>query len=145
MLFNPSRDEARRFFIQTWQKHLQAQPLADLEAVLVDVLIAHPEYHSFLSNDYLDHDWPPEHGDTNPFLHLSLHLALAEQLSIDQPAGVRALYQQLHAKHNDAHRALHDMLDCLAEMIWQAQRNHTQPDPAVYLDGIRQKLGIIRQ
>lgn len=145
MLFNPSRDEARRFFIQTWQKHQQDQPLADLEAVLVDVLIAHPEYHQFLSNDYLDHDWPPEHGDTNPFLHLSLHLALAEQLSIDQPAGVRALYQQLHAKAGDPHRALHDMLDCLAEMIWQAQRNQTQPDPAVYLDGIRQKLGIIRQ
>ncbi|WP_297573247.1 DUF1841 family protein [uncultured Deefgea sp.] len=144
MLFNPSRDEARRFFIQTWQKHQQNQTLADLEAVLVDVLMAHPEYHSYLSIDYLDHDWPPEHGDTNPFLHLSLHLALAEQLSIDQPAGVRQLYQQLHQQQGDAHKALHIMLDCLAEMIWQAQRNQTQPDPAIYLAGIRRHLGLFQ-
>ena len=142
MLFNPSRDEARRFFIQTWHKHQLGQPLADLEAVLIDVLIAHPEYHPFLSQDYLDHDWPPEHGDTNPFLHLSLHLALAEQLAIDQPAGVRALYVPDTGSVDYGHRALHVMLDCLAEMIWQAQRNQTQPDPAIYLNGIRKRLGI---
>ena len=142
MLFNPSRDQARRFFIQTWQKHQQGQQLAQLEAVLVDVLIAHPEYHVFLTEDYIDHDWPPEHGDTNPFLHLSLHLAVAEQLGIDQPAGVRQLYNQLHSRHGDAHKALHDMIECLGEMIWQAQRNQSAPDPAVYLDGLRQRLGI---
>ncbi|WP_273431013.1 DUF1841 family protein [Chitinibacter tainanensis] len=144
MLFNPSRDQARRFFIHSWQKHQQGLHLEDLEAVVVDVLLAHPEYHAFLSEDYIDRDWPPEHGDTNPFLHLSLHLAIAEQLSIDQPAGVRALYQQLHAQHNDAHKALHDMLECLGEMIWQAQRNQSAPDPAIYLDGLRQRIKLIR-
>ncbi|WP_156129000.1 DUF1841 family protein [Chitinibacter sp. ZOR0017] len=144
MLFNPSRDQARRFFIHSWQKHQQGLHLEDLEAVVVDVLLAHPEYHAYLSEDYIDRDWPPEHGDTNPFLHLSLHLAIAEQLSIDQPAGVRALYQQLHAQHNDAHKALHDMLECLGEMIWQAQRNQSAPDPAIYLDGLRQRIKLVR-
>ncbi|MBE9610157.1 DUF1841 family protein [Chitinilyticum litopenaei] len=141
-MFNPSREEARRFFIHAWQKHLRNQPLADLEAVVVDILEAHPEYHGFLSEDYLDRDWPPEHGDTNPFLHLSLHLAIAEQLAIDQPAGVRGLYNELHARHGDAHKALHDMLECLGEMLWQAQRTQSAPDPAVYLNGLRQRLGL---
>ncbi|WP_211230948.1 DUF1841 family protein [Chitinilyticum aquatile] len=139
MLFNPSREEARRFFINTWQKHLHGQALADLEAIVVDILEAHPEYHRYLQEDYLDRDWPPEHGDTNPFLHISLHLAIAEQLSIDQPPGVRALYGELRTRHGDAHKALHDMLECLGEMMWQAQRQQTQPDPAVYLDGLRQR------
>ncbi len=141
MLFNPTRDEARRFFIDAWQKHTQQAPLTDLERITVGVLLRHPEYQRFLTPDYLDRDWPPEIGETNPFLHISMHLAIEEQLSIDQPAGVRALYQQLCAHYGDEHAALHLMLDGLGEMIWHAQRHGVPPDPNLYLDILRTRLG----
>ncbi|TJZ75693.1 DUF1841 family protein [Chitiniphilus eburneus] len=140
-MFNPSRDEARRFFIESWQKHQAAAPLTDLELMTVGVLLRHPEYHPFLSLDYLDRDWPPEFGETNPFLHVSMHLAIEEQLSIDQPAGVRALHRALCEKLGDEHAALHAMTEGLAEMIWQAQRQGMPPDPDRYLDVLRALVG----
>ncbi|GHD55782.1 DUF1841 family protein [Jeongeupia chitinilytica] len=140
MLFNPSRDEARRFFIQSWQKHTAGAPLADLERIVVAVLLRHPEYHRYLSEDYLDRDWPPEVGETNPFLHLSMHLAIEEQLSIDQPLGVKAQYTALCAACGDEHSAQHQMMDGLGEMIWHAQRSQSAPDPAIYLDILRTKV-----
>lgn len=140
MLFNPSRDEARRFFISVWQKYQSQQTLADIERLTLAILLDHPEYHAHLHEDQVDHDWRPEHGETNPFLHIGMHLAIEEQVSIDQPAGVRALFESLTQKLGDEHAARHAMMDGLGEMIWQAQRNNTAPDPAVYLDILRQKL-----
>ncbi|UXY14825.1 DUF1841 family protein [Chitiniphilus purpureus] len=140
MLFNPSRDQARRFFIESWRKHHAQVPLTDLEKITVGVLLRHPEYHPYLHPDYLDRDWPPELGQTNPFLHLSMHLAIEEQLSIDQPPGVRDLYSGLCRKFGDEHAALHAMSEGLAEMIWQAQRHGTPPDPNHYLDVLRALL-----
>ncbi len=141
MLFTPSRDEARRFFVTVWQKHQTGQALAALERMTLAILLDHPEYQRHLLEDKLDHDWRPEHGETNPFLHIGMHLAIEEQLSIDQPVGVRALYQALCQVLADEHAAKHEMMDGLAEMIWQAQRNHTAPDPAIYLDVLRKKTG----
>ncbi|HWI13021.1 MAG TPA: DUF1841 family protein, partial [Burkholderiales bacterium] len=85
-MFNPSRDEARRFFFDTWSKYRSQAPLTDLEKVALQVILLHPEYHAILGDPdrYLDRDYTPEHGQLNPFLHLSLHLAIEEQLSIDQ-------------------------------------------------------------
>ncbi len=133
-MFSPSRDQARRFLFDAWQKHKDAAPLTDLEKMALAVLLIHPEYHVQLDNPdkYLERDYLPESGETNPFLHLSLHLAIREQLSIDQPRGVVAHYQKLLAKNGDEHAAEHALLECLGEMIWQAQRNRTQPDPAIY-------------
>jgi|SRR5438477_10904354 len=134
-MFTPSRDEARRFFIATWSKYRANAPLSDLEAITVELILKHPEYHGALENEerFVARDYAPEMGDVNPFLHLGLHLAVAEQLSIDQPPGIRAHYKRLTSTRGDEHGALHAIIDCLAEVIWQAQRNGTAPDGALYL------------
>ncbi|XZG69821.1 DUF1841 family protein [Chitinibacteraceae bacterium HSL-7] len=141
MFFNPSRDEARRFFITTWDKHQAGAPLSDLEKLTLAVLIRHPEYHVYLKPDYLDRDWPPEHGTTNPFLHIAMHLSIEEQLSIDQPRGVKALYGELCAHTGDEHDALHLMMDGLGEMLWHAQRHGQPPSPERYFEVLRRHLG----
>lgn len=142
-MFNPTRDQVRQFFFDTWASFRAGRSLSGNEAVALEVMLAHPEYHAMLDNParYLARDYPPELGETNPFLHLSMHVSIAEQLSIDQPAGVRARYQKLLAQHDDAMVAQHDMMDCLAEMIWQAQRNGTAYDPLAYLQCLDAKLG----
>lgn len=140
MLFNPGRDEARRFFITVWQKHLACAPLADLERMTLAILLAHPEYQRHLDEEQLGRDWLPEQGETNPFLHIGMHLAIEEQLSIDQPAGVKMLFGELCRAKGSEHDAQHAMMDGLAEMIWQAQRSGTMPDPSVYLGILRQKV-----
>lgn len=134
-MFNPSRDQARRFFFDAWAKFKTNRALTDLEAMAVEHMGRHPEYHAMLEQPdrYLDRDWPPEMGETNPFLHLSMHLSISEQLTIDQPPGVRAHYQALLSTLGDEHRAQHAVMDCLAEMIWQAQRHNRPPDGAAYL------------
>jgi hypothetical protein len=135
-MFNPSREEVRRFLIDAWRKRRDNLPATPLETVAGEVIAMHPEYHALLDagEDALDRDWLPEHGETNPFLHLSMHLSIREQVSIDQPAGVAAHHTRLTRELGSAAEAEHVMMDCLAEMIWQAQRHHTAPDPAVYLD-----------
>lgn len=140
-MFNPTRDQARRFFFDAWKKHKDAQPLTPLEAMALDTMIAHPEYHALLDNPerHLARDYAPESGEINPFLHLQLHLAVAEQLSIDQPHGIRAHYQRLLAKTGDAAAAQHALMECLAEMIWQAQRTGAGPDAAVYLGCLEER------
>jgi len=140
-MFNPSRDQVRRFFFDAWAKYRAGQPLAGAEQPALQAILAHPEYHAMLDDPerYLEHDYPPELGKTNPFLHLSMHLALAEQLSIDQPAGVRDRHHRLLERCGDAMRAEHEMMDCLAEMIWQSQRSGVPYDPAGYLECLDRK------
>ena len=134
-MFNPSRDEARRFVTDAWAKFRAGAPLTGLEQVAAGIVTLHPEYHCVVENPerHLDRDYKPESGDVNPFLHLSLHLAIAEQLSIDQPPGIRAHYERLVAAKGDEHEALHAVLDCLGEVIWHAQRHGTPADAAIYL------------
>jgi hypothetical protein len=133
-MFNPSRDQARQFLFDTWRKYSQHQPLTSLESMALEILLLHPEYHVLLNDSerYLDRDYLPEQGETNPFLHLNLHLAIAEQLSIDQPPGIKGRYRKLLEQSGDPHHAQHQVMECLGEMIWQAQRNRTSPDPVVY-------------
>lgn len=134
-MFNPSRDQVRQFFFDVWAKYRAGQSLAGAEQPALEIVLAHPEYHGLLDapDRYRDKDYPPEAGETNPFLHLSLHLALAEQLAIDQPPGLRARYTTLLARHGDAMRAQHAAIDCLAETVWRAQRDHAPFDAAAYL------------
>jgi hypothetical protein len=141
-MFNPSRDESRRFLIDAWRKRREKLPATPLETLAADIVELHPEYHDLLEagDEALAREWTPEQGETNPFLHLSLHLAIAEQLQIDQPPGIRAACDALSAGHGDRHAALHDVLDCLAETIWRAQRNRTPPDGEAYLECVRRKL-----
>lgn len=143
-LFNPTRDEVRDFFFAAWAKFKTQQTLTDLEKIGVGVIHLHPEYHAILDKpaQFKHQAYYPEMGETNPFLHMSLHLSIAEQISINQPTGIASIYQALTLKHQDAHQALHDILDCLAETIWLAQRNNAGLDAAHYLQLLQQKAGI---
>ena len=134
-MFNPSRDEARRFLMEAWRKRRTGLPLTDLEAIAAAIVARHPEYHAVLEapGSNLDRDWRPESGDANPFLHLSLHLAIAEQLAIDQPPGIRAEFDRIREARGDEHAAQHAVLECLGEVVWSAQRHGTAPDAALYL------------
>jgi len=135
-MFNPSRDEARNFLFETWRKRQAKELLTPLEDLAAQLIEKHPEYHDFLNDleKYQDRDYSPDQGATNPFLHLMMHLTIEEQISIDQPAGIRAHFTRLTQQLESEHDAQHLMMECLGEMIWQAQRNQTQPDAAVYLD-----------
>lgn len=138
-MFTPTREEARRFLVDAWAKQRAGQPLSELERKVVAIVALHPEYHALLddADAHLDRDYAPEGGAMNPFLHLSLHLALAEQLAIDQPPGIRAEFERLRGLRGNEHDALHDVLECLGEVIWQAQRAGTGPDGALYLALVR--------
>lgn len=142
-LFNPSRDEVRQFFFDSWAKFKARQPLTDLEAIAIEVIQMHPEYHGVLEapERYRQQDYFPEMGETNPFLHMSLHLSILEQIAIDQPPGIAAAYAALQRKHGDKLQAQHDLMDCLAETVWRAQRDRQPPDAEAYLDCMRHKAG----
>jgi hypothetical protein len=140
-LFNPSRDEVREFFFNAWAKFKAAQTLTELEKISMGVIHMHPEYHAILDapEQFKHQEYFPEFGETNPFLHLSLHLSILEQMSINQPFGIASIYQQLKLKHQNEHKAQHDILECLAESIWQAQRNNTALDANYYVQLLQQK------
>jgi hypothetical protein len=134
MLFNPSRDEARLFLFESWRKHRAKELLTPLEDLVAQLIAKHPEYFAVLENpqQHQEQDYLPEHGATNPFLHLMMHLTIEEQISIDQPPGIRAHFVRLTQKLESEHEAQHRIMECLSEMIWQAQHNRTQPDAAIY-------------
>ncbi len=137
-MFNPSRDQARQFLIDAWAKRRNKLPSTPMDTLAADLVALHPEYHALLeAEDALTREWTPEHGETNPFLHLSLHLAIEEQLSIDQPQGIRAAFGTLQSRRGDRHEALHAVLDCLGEMIWRSQKNGLPPDGDSYLDCVK--------
>ena len=139
-MFNPSRNQARQFLIDAWRKRVGKLPATALETLAADIIMLHPEYHDLLSaEDALTREWTPEDGAMNPFLHLSLHLAIEEQLSIDQPPGIRALFETRRRRAGDHHAALHDILECLGETLWRAQRERAPLDGAAYLDCIRKR------
>jgi hypothetical protein len=141
-MFNPSSQDVRRFFCQTWAKHRAQHLLTALETLAKDWILEHPEYHPDLEDEAeaLVRNYAIEQGRTNPFLHLSMHLSISEQVSIDQPAGIRRACEALADKAGDLHDAHHQMMDCLGEMLWTAQRQKSPPDPNQYLDCVQRKL-----
>ena len=141
-MFNPSREQARRFFCESWRKHRERLILEGAEATAADLIAEHPEYHALLENQEaaVEQEFRPEDGRANPFLHLSLHLAIAEQISIDQPPGIRAAYDKLRRKF-DVHDAEHAIMECLGETIWRSQREGGMVDAAGYLECIRRSGG----
>ena len=140
-MFNPSRDQVRQFFFDAWRKYGDRSPLTGLEPMAVDVMLAHPEYRDALEHPerYVVREYTPESGESNPFLHLSLHLAIEEQLSIDQPPGIRAEFERIARARGDRHEALHAVLECLGETVWRAQRDAAAPDAAAYLECLRKR------
>lgn len=137
-MFTNDRDQLRKYFYDCWQLKRQAQALDHLQQMIVSVIEQHPEYHGLLENaDNLERDFNPSSGESNPFLHMSMHIALIEQISTDRPAGIRDCHRKLTRAMGSPHEAEHRMMECLSEAIWQAQRNNMMPDESAYLDCLR--------
>jgi len=139
-----SRSDTRQAFFDVWKKLQSGAPMTALETIIADVIRMHPEYHEFLDKgiEVLDKDWLPEGGETNPFLHMGMHIAIREQLSIDRPPGIKAAYQTLLGKTRDVMETEHLMLECLGETLWRAQRENRMPDEQLYLRLVRQRAGL---
>ena len=134
-MFSQDRKKQREYLADSWQKYIKNRPLELLEEQLVSIIEIHPEYHDLIGN--IDSEYLPEQGKVNPFLHINLHLALRDQLSINQPKGIKEAYQKLINQHKDAHVVEHLMMECIAEMIYKSQKNNTVMDHEKYLNCIK--------
>jgi len=134
-MFGNDRNEMRKMFYTAWANYNNKALLQPLEQVIVNIIQLHPEYHLLLADEAsLDKEFTPDMGETNPFLHMSMHIAIQEQLSTSRPACIQDIYQQLCTKHGDAHKAEHDIMECIGQMIWQAQRDNTAPNEQAYIE-----------
>jgi Domain of unknown function (DUF1841). len=134
MLFGNDRTALRRFYLEAWRKQRENAALEPLERLVAEVVSEHPEYHALLEGDEaLVQDYSPEMGQSNPFLHMGMHLAIREQLGSDRPAGIVTAYRALLLRLGDAHRVEHHMMECLGQSLWEAQRAGRAPDEAAYL------------
>jgi hypothetical protein len=129
-LFNPSKEEVRQFFCEAWAKQQRSGILTPLESIAARWMVEHPEYHEILSDleSAKEAEFTPEKGQTNPFLHLSMHMSITEQVQIDQPHGIREASKQLMIK------------ECLGQVLWNAQRDGAPPDMAAYVEAIKKLL-----
>ncbi len=134
MIFGQDRNELRQMYADAWRKRCDQQPMAPLEIQIADVIEMHPEYHDDVTGDDLDRDYTPDGGQTNPFLHMGLHLGIREQVATNRPAGIGAVHKAVSAKLGDIHAAEHAMIECLAETLWEAQSSNQPPDEAKYLE-----------
>ncbi|MFM8547918.1 MAG: DUF1841 family protein [Betaproteobacteria bacterium] len=142
-MFDPSQQDVRKFFCATYRKSVARAPLTAIETIASDWIARHPEYHDLLADEAgaTQSRFDAADGRGNPFLHLSMHLAIAEQLSIDQPPGIRAAWQQLAATSGDEHAASHEVMECLGEVLWQSQRSGMPPDGDAYIECLRRRSG----
>ncbi len=140
-MFSPSQNDVRRFFCAALAKQAEGRPLSPLEAIAADWIGEHPEYRAELADAdaAVAKVYDVETGRTNPFLHLSMHLSISEQVSIDQPPGIRQASELLAARLGSAHAAQHELMECLGEMLWESQRSGLPPDGARYVDCARQR------
>ena len=144
-MFQPSQTDVRSFFCATYARQrsaqLQQQPLEPMQALAARWIDEHPEYHADLADEAqaLRAVYTVEEGRTNPFLHLSMHLSISEQVAIDQPTGIRQAIELLAARRNSLHEAHHEVMECLGEMIWASQRSGLPPDGLAYLEAVRRR------
>jgi len=138
VIFGQDRNELRRMYADAWQKRCDKLPMAPLEIQIADVIEMHPEYHGDVTGEDLDRDYTPDGGQTNPFLHMGLHLGIREQVATNRPAGIGAIHKAVAAKLGDLHAAEHAMIECLAETLWEAQSSNAPPDEMKYLERLRQ-------
>lgn len=132
-----SRDALRRMYLEAWERRTKGLPLTALQAQVADVVERHPEYHALLRPESLDRDWTPEHGQSNPFLHMGMHLALLEQVSTNRPPGIREVHAALTRRLGSTHEAEHRMMEPLGAALWNAQRQGRAPDEQQYLADLR--------
>ena len=140
-MFTPSQHDVRQFFCDVHRKQREGAPLTPMETVAADWIAEHPEYHAELADlaGALAAVYDVESGRTNPFLHLSMHLSISEQVSIDQPRGIKQAFELLTRRLGSAHAAQHEVMECLGEMIWASQKSGTPPDGERYLDCVRRR------
>ena len=134
MIFGQDRNELRLMYADAWKKHCDKSPMTPLEVQIAAVVESHPEYHDDVAGAELDKDYTPDGGRTNPFLHMGLHLSIREQVATNRPPGIQNVFSTLTARSGDAHDAEHQMIDCLAETLWEAQSQNTAPDEQKYLE-----------
>ena len=134
-----SRDELRNVYVQAWRKRREGLPMEPLEMQVADVIELHPEYQAALTDPQrvLDRDYSPEGGQSNPFLHMGLHLAVRDQLATDRPPGIRAAFNAVVTRLGEPHDAEHQLIECLAETLWESQRAGRPPDENAYLGRVR--------
>ena len=141
MIFGQDRNELRKMYVDAWAKRCENLPLSPLETQIADVIELHPEYHADVTGSELEREYSPDGGQTNPFLHMGLHLGIREQVSTNRPAGIAAVYQAVATKLGDVHAAEHEMIECLAETLWEAQSANRPPDEIKYLERLRRLAG----
>jgi hypothetical protein len=136
------RASLRRMYLEAWRKHRESLPVEPVEDQIIRVVSLHPEYAQLLESEpaALDREYTPEQGQTNPFLHMGLHLAIREQVATDRPAGIAVVHRSLAARLGDVHEAEHAMIERLGEALWNAQRAGLPPDEAQYLESLRRLL-----
>jgi hypothetical protein len=137
MIFGEDRSELRRMYADAWRRHCAGEVLSALDAQIATVVEEHPEYHGAVRGADLDATFTPEGGQTNPFLHMGLHLALREQVSTDRPPGIADIHRRLSARHGGTHAAEHRMMEALAETLWEAQSLGVMPDEQKYVERLR--------
>lgn len=145
-MFQPSPADVRRFFCGVYRKQRSGEPMEAIEVLTGQWIDQHPEFHPALADEAqalreLTEGGPPKAATdrTNPFLHLSMHLSVSEQCSIDQPAGVRQAVELLAARLDSLHDAHHAAMDALGRMVWESQRAGRPPDGQAYLDELRSR------
>ncbi len=140
-MFNPSQEDVRRFFCGVHAKARAGQPLDALETLASQWIAEHPEYHADLADAQaaVSRVYDASDGRTNPFLHLSMHLSISEQCSIDQPRGIRQAVELLAARRDSLHDAHHEAMECLGQMLWESQRSGRPPDGQAYIDGVQRR------
>jgi hypothetical protein len=140
MIFSQDRTKLRQQYIDVWNKANRQEALEPLEKLIADVITDHPEYHPLLKNAEaaIDSEFYPEHGTTNPFLHMGMHIALREQVATDRPPGITDLTRKMILRYRDSHLMEHEMMEALGQILWQAQRDKSEPDEKLYMELLQQ-------
>ena len=133
-MFSQDRQKQRKFLANSWQKYTSNKPLEPLEKQLVSIIEIHTEYQDLIGN--IKSEYSPEQDEVNPFLHINLHLALRDQLTLNQPKGIKVVHQKLISNYKDSHKVEHLMMECIEEMIYISQKNNTSMDQESYLECI---------
>ena len=140
-MFAPTSADVRRFLCQAWAKHQSGQPMQPIETLAAGWIAEHPEYHADFADarQAVARHYPDRDGQTNPFLHISMHLSISEQCSIDQPRGIRRAVEQLTAREGDLHRAHHAVMACLGQMLADSQASGRPFDGHAYLAAVQRR------
>ncbi len=139
MIYSQDRNKIRQQYFDVWKKANEGVALEPMETIIADVIKDHPEYHEILRNPEaaIESEYYPEHGKTNPFLHMGMHITLREQVATDRPAGIRDLTRKMILRYRDSHEMEHLMMEPLGKVLWEAQRSNTLPDEKVYMEALR--------